>query len=407
LPSGAVSLLLLWSEASHRYNGPVIRHRTEERVRITDLKVTVVELPGNARRLEIIPVPDQRLRYTHRAVPSADPNYELFLRVATNEGIEGVCTCGAPELSSKVLDVLRTQVVGTDPLRREEIYQRLHRGTRWVYQTPGWFGNFDNCLWDIAGKAAGLPVCKLLGQVRDRIPAYHTGGDGDGSVATYLALIARVRETWGIGAYKFHNYQGARANLRLFRQLRRELGDDYVLINDPVCSYSPREAIEVGRVMEELGFVWLEEPFYEQELRQYREVCAALTIPVMATEMLMYDANLCAQWLLAGATDLIRANARNGTTSVVKLAHFAELYGANVELNAGGGLGGHVHVQLQCALANTSYFEHFEGHRERARESGIANPPAVVDGHLSPSPLPGWGAELDWDFIKKHTVSEY
>ena len=55
------------------------------------------------------------------------------------------------------------------------------------------------------------------------------------------------------------------------------MGDDYVLINDPVCSYSLRDAIEVGRVMEDLGFLWLEEPFYEQELAQYQQLCAALT----------------------------------------------------------------------------------------------------------------------------------
>jgi len=179
------------------------------------------------------------------------------------------------------------------------------------------------------------------------------------------------------------------------------------LINDPVCSYSLREAIEVGRVMEDLGFVWLEEPFYEQELRQYRELCAALTIPVMSTEMLMYDVNLCAQWLLSGATDMVRANARNGTTSVVKVAHFAELYGATVEMNAGGGLGNHVHAQLLCSIANTSYFEHFDGHVDRAKESGIVNCPDVVDGRLAPSMLPGWGAEIDWAFVKQHTVAEY
>lgn len=377
-------------------------------MKIVDVKVTIVELSGQTRRLEIIPAGDgRRLRYTHRAHPTSNPAYEMFLRVGTDEGIEGVCTCSSPEMTPSILDVLKTQVIGADPLRREEIYQKLHRGTRWVYQTPGWFGNFDNCLWDIAGKVAGLPVCKLLGQVRDRIPAYLTGGDGDGTVETYLRLFEHARETWGITAFKFHNYQGAKEHVKLFRQLRSALGDDYVLINDPVCSYSLREAIEVGHVMEELGFLWLEEPFYEQELRQYQELCRALTIPVMATEMLMYDVNLCAQWLLAGATDLVRGNARNGTTNVVKLAHFAELYGANVELNATGGLGGHVHTQLQCALANTEYFEYFTGRAEHARECGIVNPPVSVDGHLAPSMLPGWGAEIDWEYVKKRTIKEF
>ena len=377
-------------------------------MRITDLKVVVVELSPPGRSLEIIQTGDpRRLRYTHRSTPTAERAREMYLRVLTDEGIEGVCTCSYPELTPAVLEILKAQVIGADPLRREEIYQKLHRGTRWVYQTPGWFGNFDNCLWDIAGKVAGLPVCHLLGQVRDRIPAYHTGGDGDGEISTYLQMIGETRATWGINAYKFHNYRSASEHIRLFRALRRELGDEYALINDPVCSYSLREAIEVGRVMEELGFVWLEEPFYEQELRQYQELCAALTIPVMATEMLMYDANICAQWLLAGATDRIRLNARNGTTSAVKLAHFAELYGANVEFNADGGLGGHVHVQLQCAIANTEYFEHFPGRFERAKDSGIANPPACVDGHLALSLLPGWGAEIDWEYLKRRTIAEY
>jgi L-alanine-DL-glutamate epimerase-like enolase superfamily enzyme len=377
-------------------------------VKITDLKVTVVELSSKGRSLEIVPIGNpRRLRWTHRATPTTNADREMFLRVMTDEGVEGVCTCGYPELTPANLDVLRTQVIGLDPLRREEIYQKLHRGSRWVYQTPGWFGDFDNCLWDIAGKVAGLSVCQLLGQVRDRIPAYATGGDGDGSIETYRRTIEQAHEKWGINAFKFHNYQSAGEHAKLFREIRRAVGDEYVLINDPVCSYNLRDAIEVGRVMEELGFLWLEEPFYEQELRQYQELCAALTIPVMATEMLMYDANLCAQWLIAGATDLIRVNARNSATSAVKLAHFAELYGANVELNAGGGLGGHVHVQLQCALVNTEYFEHFPGQLERARESGITNPPDVVDGHLSPSTLPGWGAEIDWEFVKRRTVGEY
>lgn len=375
-------------------------------MRIVEVKAIVVEVPAKARRLEIIQVPDRfRLRYTHRNLGSDQPETETYLRVRTDDGIDGICT-GAP--SPAVMEVLRAQVIGADPMRREELYQRLHHGTRWVYQTPGWFGNFDNCLWDIAGKVAGLPVCQLLGQVRDRIPAYLTGGDGDGSASTYMALLDDARQRWGIEAFKFHNYQGATKNIALFGELRRALEDDYVLMNDPVCSYSLEEAIRVGHVMEDLGFLWLEEPFYEQELHQYQKLCSALTqMPVMATEMLMYDMKLCAEWLIAGATDLIRVNARNGTTSLVKLAHFAELHGSNVEMNAIGGLGGHVHVQLQCAIPNTyayEYFAHFPG---RAKEMGILNAPDAKDGHLEPSLLPGWGAEIDWEYVRHRTVAEY
>ena len=139
----------------------------------------------------------------------------------------------------------------------------FHQGTRWVYQKPGWFGDFDNCLWDIAGKAAGLPVHALTGRVRDRLPCYLTGGDMDRN--GYFEHIEAAR-MMGIDAYKFHTYKGGKADIPLFEEVRNAIGPDFDLINDPVCSYDLREAIQIGRVMEELGFVWLEEPFYEQKM---------------------------------------------------------------------------------------------------------------------------------------------
>jgi L-alanine-DL-glutamate epimerase-like enolase superfamily enzyme len=379
-------------------------------MKIADVKLTVLDLQQTGSIARIVPVSDApRLRYERiGAVASALPHYESFHLVQTDDGIEGVCTASTPEMTPRLLEVLKAQVLGADPLCREELFQRLHQGTRLLHVPVGWFGAFDNCLWDIAGKVAGLPVCRLLGQVREAIPAYHTGGDGDGTLATYLRLFERIQADWGITAYKFHSNLGARANLKLFPEVRRAAGDDFTLINDAVCRYSLEEAIRVGRLMDDLGFRWLEEPMYEQEIRAYRKLCAALeTMPVLATEMLMHDVRLCAQWLLDGATDLVRANARHGATGVVKLAHLAELHGTNVELNSDGGLAGHVHVQLQCAIANTYAFEHFGNHVAHANACGIANPPEVIDGQLRPSLLPGWGAVLDWDYIKQKTVAEY
>ena len=167
-------------------------------MRIVDVKVTVVELSGTESLLEIVPVPDpHRLRFTHRRRAAEGTPHELFLRVLTDEGVEGVCTCSSPGMTRERSSCARPRSSALDPLRREELYQRLHLGTRWVYQPPGWFGNFDNCLWDIAGKVAGLPVCRLLGQVRDRIPAYHTGDDGDGTAEHYLALLDRGARALG------------------------------------------------------------------------------------------------------------------------------------------------------------------------------------------------------------------
>jgi L-alanine-DL-glutamate epimerase-like enolase superfamily enzyme len=76
------------------------------------------------------------------------------------------------------------------------------------------------------------------------------------------------------------------------------------------------------------------------QMFHYQELCRELTIPVMATERLMFDVDITAQWLIQGATDRVRGRATFGTTKVLKLAHFAELYNTNIELNSMGGLGG-------------------------------------------------------------------
>lgn len=365
-------------------------------MRITDVKLYVLERPEEkSGGHQLIQVPSlHRIQYTHRGVAGGQPVRRSFLEVHTDEGVIGRCDTGM--IGPAQLDILRRHVVGEDPFHRERLFQMLQKGTRWVYQNPGWFGEFDNCLWDIAGKVAGLPVYAMVGKVRERFPVYLTSGDG--TTEEYLRHIELGR-AMGIAAYKFHTYKGGKADIPIYRAVRAAVGPDYVLISDPVCSYSLREAIEVGQVMEELDFLWLEEPIHEQKMNLYQELCAALTLPVMATERLMHDMDLTAQWLIQGATDRLRARATFGTTQVLKLAHFAELYGANVELNGQGGLFGLVHAHLGCCIDNTDYYEYFfmqaDGNRRQGEAWGLLNAPLIEDGHLVPPSGPGWGAEWD------------
>jgi L-alanine-DL-glutamate epimerase-like enolase superfamily enzyme len=376
-------------------------------MKITDVKLYVLEQPGQkANGLKLVQVPNLlRIQYTHQWSPSNRPAQQGFIEVFTDQGVNGGCTTGMTPVQ---LEVLRNQVIGADPFHREHLYQKLHKGTRWVYQTPGWFGDFDNCLWDIAGKVAGLPVYALIGRVRERFPVYLTAGDA--TLEDYLHHID-LGLKMGVKAYKFHSYKGGKADMPIHRRVRQEVGPDYALINDPVCSYDLREAIEVGHAMEELGFVWLEEPFHEQKMNLYQQLCRELTIPVMANEMLMHDVGLSAQWLIQGATDRLRANARNGTTQVLKMAHFAELYNANIELNGQGGLFGLLHAHLGCCIDNTDYYEHTsmsgDGNRTQGEQWGMLNGSLVEDGTLTPPDGPGWGAVWDEKRFRELVVAEY
>ena len=192
----------------------------------------------------------------------------------------------------------------------------------------------------------------------------------------------------------------------LIGRVRERVGPDFLLINDPVCSYNLKEAIEVGHVVEELGFLWLEEPMHEYKQHQYQILCDELQMPVMGNETLMGDLGISTQWLLSGATDLLRANARFGTTQVLKMAHFAEMYDTNIEMNAEGGLFGLLHAHLGCCIDNTGFYEAGAAALEAKNGEpwGMTNTPPIVDGHIVPPDGPGWGAEWDWERFAAMTV---
>lgn len=377
-------------------------------MKITNLKVSILEFPDANRVFSLENLPGmRRTRWIH-SVSSTGPGFTQVMHVETDDGITGVCTVGegvAGRLARETFEQLKALTVGEDPLARERLYQKLHTGTRWVYQSPGWAGTLDNCLWDIAGKAAGLPVHAILGRVRDRIPMYfNIRGDTIDEAADDAARAVAN----GFPAVKDHFYHSVEENIRWFHAIRKAVGPDIDIMHDPVGIYSLEQAIRVGRELEDLAYRWLEEPLPERQHNQMKRLCDTLVIPVLAPEMMMYDVDLSAQWLISGATDLIRGNARHGTTPVIKLAHLAELHGTNVELNAGGGLFGLVHAHVLSCISNTSYYEYFGGGNEQVgKEIGMLNPLIPDGAYVSPPDTPGWGAEWDWNYFNSKVVEEW
>jgi L-alanine-DL-glutamate epimerase-like enolase superfamily enzyme len=303
------------------------------------------------------------------------------------------------------LEQLRILTLGEDPLDRERLNSKLTAATRGLFAKPGWFGAFDNCLWDIAGKAAELPVWALIGRARDSCPAYYNYGGATREAAVESAVSAL---DLGFTALKDHFRSTPDENIVWSRVVRDAVGPDVDLLADHVkAGYTFTEALCVGRALQDLRFGWFEEPLPDAEIVQLQKLCRALDIPVMALETMMHDDALCAQYVLLGATDLVRANARHGTTGLLKLAHLAEAHGRRVELNGPGGLFGLVHAHLVVAVSNTSYYEYFPGgsRDEAGKAIGLLNPPVPVNGHIAPPDTPGWGAEWDWEWFTKRRAA--
>ena len=255
-------------------------------MKITNVKMSILEMDGEDRYFDLIKLQGQRReRWLHHTVPArSKPRYEYVLHVETDEGVVGVCTTpgdGHTGLHPADVPQLQALVVGEDPLKREYLYQKLHQGTRWVYRSPSWFGGFDNCLWDIAGKVAGLPVYSLLGKVRDEVHAYY---NTRGATIKEAVEDARYAVDSGFIAVKDHFYHPVDENIRWLTAIREGVGDEIDCMHDPVAIYTFEEAVKVGRALEELDYRWFEEPLPERSHNLLVRLASTLDIPIMATE---------------------------------------------------------------------------------------------------------------------------
>jgi len=194
-----------------------------------------------------------------------------------------------------------------------------------------------------------------------------------------------------------------------FKATREAVGPDIDLLHDAaLCHYSFEEAFRIGRVLDGFAFGWFEEPLADRDQIGLQRLRTELDIPIVALESLIHDIDLSAVWLISGATDSLRVNARYDITSLLKLAYLAELHSARVEMNGPGGLFGLVHAHLMCAISNTSYYEYFSnGSRDIiGQEIGLLNPPVPEEGYVVPPSTTGWRAAWDWSYFEKRCVAE-
>lgn len=378
-------------------------------MKIASIKISVFDMPSNTGRFDLREVEQGAWRRWVHVRSTRLQDAVHVLHVFTDEDLEGTCTVGDARYTTMRqddLEQLRILAVGENPFDRERLNAKLRAATRGMFARPGWFGTFDNCLWDIAGKAAGMPVYQLLGRARQKAPAYYNFG---GKTKEAAAADAQKAVGYGFPAVKDHFRGTGKENIEWFKAAREAVGPDIDLLHDAaLCHYSFEEALRVGRVLDELAFGWFEEPLADRDQIALQRLCTELDIPIVALESLMHDIDLSAVWLISGATDSLRVNARHGTTSLLKLAHLAELHGARVEMNGPGGLFGLVHAHLMCAISNTSYYEYFpNGSRDViGQEIGLLNPSVPEEGYVVPPSTPGWGAEWDWSYFEKKCVAE-
>ena len=334
----------------------------------------------------------------------------VVLKLTTDTSIEGMATALAAR-SGRVTEAYLQEniapiLMGRDPYDREAIWHELWNVDRHLTFFPVYLpGPVDVALWDIAAKAAGLPLYKYIGAYRNKLPVYASGLFHE-TVDDYVKEALHYKSL-GIKAYKAHPPGPVKVDMEVHQAVREAVGDDFILMSDPVAEYSLDEAIRIGRQLEKLNYLWLEEPFRDFELYKYKALCEALDIPIAATETTRGAHWGVAQVIANRAADIVRADVswKHGVTGTLKIAHLAEAFGLRCEIHTTTmNYMDMVNLHVSCAIRNCDYFEYFVP-EEQFQLPMKGKLPIDEEGMITVPDEPGIGAELDWDLIHRACVS--
>ena len=334
----------------------------------------------------------------------------LVMKIGTDAGIDGIATVLAARsgavTEAYLHDSIAPVIMGRSPFDREAIWHEFWNADRHLTFFPIYLpGPVDVALWDIAAKAAGLPLYKYMGAYRTKLPVYASGLFHT-TVDEYVQEALFYKEK-GIKCYKAHPSGPYKFDMEIHEALRKAVGSDFRLMTDPVAEYTLEEAIKVGRHLEKLDYVWFEEPFRDFELQKYKELCAALDIPIAATETTRGCHWGVAQAINQQAADIVRADVswKCGITGTLKIAHLAEAFGKQCEIHTTTmNYMDVANLHVSCAIRNCEYFEYF------VPEEDFMFPmserlPIDSDGMITVPDKPGIGVELDWELVRKNCIS--
>jgi L-alanine-DL-glutamate epimerase-like enolase superfamily enzyme len=345
-----------------------------------------------------------------------------FVRILTDDGTVGLGEASPMAGGLASLGIIATdmapELVGADPLDHAVLVDRLlHRLAKLGPEgaLAGALAAVDIALWDLKGKALGLPIYKLLGGAwRESVPFYASiGGNARRSVDEVVAVVQARWKAEQPAAVKIR-LDGDRTcidrdipgDIAKATAVRALVGDEYPLAFDANNGYSIGGAVRVGRALEALGYTWFEEPVQHYHVAGTGEVARRLDITVSAGEQ---------TYTLQGVADLISAGVRmvqpdivkmGGITGMMQCAALCQAHGVELVPHQTQPTIGHVanlHV-LATLMHSTKPAELADGWSRAA--VGFIDPPAPRAGRFVVPTRPGLGLELDPEQlrIRRHPV---
>lgn len=267
-------------------------------------------------------------------------------------------------------------------------------------------GGIDIALWDLKGKAAGMPVYRLLGGENRPLFTYATGGYyRDASNEEYGAELARLLDL-GYRAVKLKTGAGSvEQEAARVATVRRVIGDGPKLMLDMNAPYDLPDCIDFAHRVEPLDIFWLEEPLHWYlQPADFARLAAATPIPLAHGERELTRFQV-RDFITIGGIRYVQFDATRagGFTEALRIAHLAEQHGAILAPHTAPELHGH----LVLAMPRCTFGVESHGGRDTdpLHYGLFREHPRLSDGHLTISDKPGFGLEIDWDFVAGHAAT--
>ncbi|TFH40685.1 MAG: mandelate racemase/muconate lactonizing enzyme family protein [Lysobacterales bacterium] len=323
----------------------------------------------------------------------------------SDEGISGEAynfTMNAVRLDvlQAMIESFAPHVIGKDACDAEGIWDAMWRDSNFFGQkgiSVFAMSTIDTACWDLAGKAAGLPLHKLFGACRDSVDVYASGGLWLSYSIDELVEEARGFVAEGFRAMKIRvGKKRIEEDVQRVAAVRDAIGPEVTLMADANQGFSVNHAIRFGRRVEELNLYWFEEPVPAWDLEGHAAVAAALDTPIASgeTEYTRYGMR---DMLEAKAADILMPDLQRigGLSEFRRVAHLASCFDVPIST--------HIFTEQSHCIAgsavNCIYLEHmpwFESlYRERMR---------LVDGRMAMPEGNGLGFTFDPDAVDRYRI---
>jgi len=343
----------------------------------------------------------------------------IAVKVNTDDSISGEYITNWVSTSSSFGQalMLAPTLIGKDPHKREAIYDALKREAR-AYDHMG-HGMLDIALWDLSAKMSNTSVKNMLGGFRDTLPTYastYHGQESAGGLCTPQAYADYAQQCVADGFHgiKIHGWMNGNVQREIanLHGVRSRVGDDWRIMLDPACTLKNwGDALAVGRACDDINCFWFEDPYMDSGVSAtgQQRLREKLKTPLLVSEHVR-GLEQKASFMLAGGCDMIHADPEYdmGITGVMKIAHFCEAIGLDLQLHAAGP----AHRICMSAIRNTHMYEMALVGPEMPNiiapvyTCGYSDQPddLPADGCVPVPDKVGLGVSYDWDFVESNSV---